>query len=278
MSSLRRVHALYHMPTVSIFGRRRPGVCHFHFAGLQALVFALLLLSLAACGGQTTASAPDRPVATATATAVPPVIYVAVGASDAVGVGADNPNTQGYVPLLIARLPKGSQALNLGISGNTIHPALTNELPEAIAAHPTLVTTWLAANDFRACVPLDQYTADLDTLLGQLQTQTKAHVFVANLPDMSLLPAMQNGAPGSGACLEGASPAQIKAMVLQWNAAIASAAAQHGDVLVDLFNSTLAAHPEYIYRDGFHPSTAGYAVLASLFWAQIQAHSGVPAS
>lgn len=280
MSLLRRVRALYDLPAVSISGHRRPTVHRTRFIGPRALVFALLVLSLAACAGQTAASAPATasPAATATTTPVPPVIYVAMGASDAVGVGADNPNTQGYVPLLIKRLPKGSQALNLGISGNTIHPALTNELPEAIAAHPTLVTMWLAANDFRACVPLDQYTTDLDTLLGQVQTQAKAHVFIANLPDMSLLPAMQNGAPGSGACLEGATTAQIKAMVVQWNQAIALAVAQHGDVLVDLFNSTLAAHPEYIYRDGFHPSTAGYAVLASLFWAQIQAHDGVPQS
>jgi acyl-CoA thioesterase-1 len=277
MSSLRRVRALYSLRAVSIFGRRRPRACHFRFAGLLVPVFALLL-SLAACGGQSPASAPDRPIATATTAPVPPVIYVAMGASDAVGVGADNPNTQGYVPLLIKRLPTGSQALNLGIDGEELHRALNDELPEAIGAHPTLVTVWLAANDFRACVPLDQYTADLDTLLSQLQTQTRAHVFVANLPDMSLLPAMQNGAPGSGACLEGTSSAQIRAMVLQWNQAIASAVAQHGDVPVDLFNSTLAAHPEYIYRDGFHPSTAGYAVLASLFWAQIQAHDGVPQS
>jgi lysophospholipase L1-like esterase len=203
-------------------------------------------------------------------------VYVALGASDAVGIGANDPNTQGYVPRLIARLPTGSEALNLGILGNTLDPALSNELPQALAVHPTLVTVWLAANDFRSCVPRTPYATDLDSLLGQLQTQSAAKVFVANLPDMSLLPAMQNGAPGSGACLAGDDASQIRAQVITWNAAIATAVTAHHDFLVDLFNSQLASHPEYVYRDGFHPSTQGYAVLADLFWTQIQANGDLP--
>jgi acyl-CoA thioesterase I len=237
-------------------------------------------LALAACesgtGSAATAPPTATPPPTPSPTAVPPVVYVALGASDAVGVGADDPNTQGYVPLLIAKLPRGSEALNLGISGIELHGALTSELPQALSDHPTLVTVWLAANDFTDCAPIQQYEADLDALLAQLQTQTKAHVFVANLPDMSLLPAVQNGAFGDKPCLAGESTSQIRAQVKQWNQVIAAAVTRHHDVLVDLFNSDLASHPELIYRDGFHPSTAGYARLAALFWAQIQAHGGVP--
>jgi lysophospholipase L1-like esterase len=214
--------------------------------------------------------------ATPSPTVKPPVVYVAFGASDAVGVGADNPNTQGYIPLLISRLPKGSQALNLGVSGYTVHDALTQSLSQAIPVQPTLVTVWLVGNDFRQCTPLDQYAHDLDNLLGQLQSRTHAQVFVANTPDMSELPFFQQGGTGGGACVQGATVQQIRAMAVRWDQAIDPIVARHSDVLVDLFHSDLAGHPEYVSADGFHPSSKGYAVLANLFWAQITAHHAVP--
>lgn len=204
------------------------------------------------------------------------MVYVAMGASDAVGVGASDPNTTAYVPRLIARLPAHAFALNLGVSGYTVKQALAEELPQALSAHPTLVTVWLVGNDFRQCTPLADYQRDLDSLLGQLQSQTRAQVFVANAPDMSLLPAIRDGSPNLGACLRGLQPAQIRAVVAQWNAVIDAVVAKHHQVLVDLFHSNLEAHPEYIASDGFHPSDSGYRVLADLFWTQITAHHAVP--
>jgi lysophospholipase L1-like esterase len=244
-------------------------------AACATLLICLAPLLLAACGaGGPTANVPAR--SSTTPTHQPSVVYVALGASDAVGVGANNPNTQGYVPLLIARLPSDASALNLGVSGYKIHDALLNELPQALGAHPTLVTVWLVGNDFRGCTALADYTTDLNTLLDKLQSGTRAQVFVANAPDMSLLPAMQPGAVGQGSCYAGQTQAQIRAKAQQWNAAIAAFAAAHGDTLVDLYTGGLASHPEYIWRDGFHPSTAGYARIADLFWAQMQARHAVP--
>jgi lysophospholipase L1-like esterase len=240
----------------------------------RAAIFGLLLaalLTLAACGGGASALLPTAP--TPTATVKPSMVYVALGASDAVGVGATDPNRTAYIPLLIRRLPPHAEALNLGVSGYTVHQALADEMPPALAAHPSLVTVWLVGNDFRQCTPLANYQRDLDTLLGQLESQTTAQVFVANVPDMSLLPAIRDG---SAACLRGETPAQIRAVAEQWNAVIAGVVAKHHDTLVDLFHSDLAAHPEYISSDGFHPSDAGYRILANLFWQQISAHHAVP--
>ena len=241
-------------------------------AGIMTLFLALL--ALAACGPTT--SALPTGAATASPTVKPSLVYVAFGASDAVGVGASDPNRTAYVPLLIAHLPPRASALNLGVSGYTAHQALLNELPQALAAQPTLVTVWLVGNDFRQCTPLADYGRDLDALLGQLQTHTTAQVFVANTPDMSLLPAIRDGSPNLGACLLGKQPAQIRALAAQWNVVIDAIVAKHHQVLVDLFNSSLAAHPEYISSDGFHPSDKGYRVLADLFWQQITAHHAVP--
>lgn len=234
---------------------------------------AALLLLFAGCGG--TAASHSVVVPTPTATPRSSVRYVALGASDAVGVGA-TPATS-YVADLIAKLPKGSYALNLGISGEDLRDALIQEVPQALSAHPTVVTIWLSANDFKDCVPLDQYSTDLNSLLGQLQSKTQAQVFIANLPNLTQLPAVQDKT-ALGPCLQDATSDQIKTQVAQWNATIAQAASAHNAVLVDLSTGDLAANPSYISDDGFHPSAAGYAALASIFWQAITAHHAVPNS
>jgi acyl-CoA thioesterase-1 len=243
-------------------------------AGAMALALACAL-TLVACGSS---SATVRPAATPTATHIASVVYVALGASDAVGVGAADPNTQGYVPLLIARLPADAYALNLGVSGYKVRDAVQSKLPTAINVHPTLVTVWLAGNDFRGCTPLNAYIADLNSLLDQLRSRTHAQVFVANLPDMSLLPAMRPGSQGLGSCHQTQTTDQVRAETQTWNTAIAQAATSHGADLIDLYRAGLSGHPEYISGDGFHPTALGYQRLADLFWAEMQAKHAVPAA
>jgi len=216
--------------------------------------------------GNTHSSVATRsPIATPTSSLLSkPVIYVALGASDAVGVGSNQPGSQGYVPLLAAHLPKGSRLINLGVSGIRLHEALSQELPLAMTTSPNLITIWLVANDFVSGVSYDSYMHDLNILLQQLHTNTHARIVMANLPDLTLLPAF------SGLS------ASRKALALQeiqgWNAGIAAAASRYGVGLVDLFShkSQLTAHPEYVSADGFHPSPAGYVQLADIFWEAIQ--------
>jgi lysophospholipase L1-like esterase len=248
-----------------------------HTPHLALAALALLGALLAGCGAAVSSGAGASPTATTAASATsatpsaPSVRYVALGASDAVGVGASDHNHTAYVPVLISRLPHGASALNLGISGETLHGALTDELPQAIQAKPTLITIWLVGNDFKNCVPLTQYTADLNTLLTQLQTKTSARVFVANAPDFSLLPAIQQAAAAGSFCGGPPTQAAIRAKTIQWNQAIDAAVAAHHDTLIDLYDANLAGHPDYISMDGFHPSDAGYLALANLFWSAISA-------
>ena len=238
---------------------------------ISALLLALMLSACASAGNTgVTRSTPAAPPHHAT-TAQPaqsntlrqPVTYVALGASDAVGVGSDQPGSQGYVPLVAAHLPKGSRLINLGVSGIQLHQALTEELPLALSISPNLVSIWLVANDFVGGVSYNAYTRDLNTLLQQLHARTHALVVMANLPDLTRLPAFANQAPSQ--------KTQMIQSIRHWNAGIASAAAQYGVILVDLFSqgSRLTAHPDYISADGFHPSAAGYVQLADLFWQAI---------
>jgi acyl-CoA thioesterase I len=193
-----------------------------------------------------------------------PVTYVALGASDAVGVGSNFPGSQGYVPLVAAHLPKGSHLINLGISGIHLREALSQELPLALTTSPNLVTIWLVANDFVAGVTYDDYMQDLNMLLQRLHTSTHSRIVMADLPDLTRLPAFANQTP--------AQKSQMLNAIQQWNTGIAQLAHKYGVVLVDLFSqgSRLTAHPEYISIDGFHPSPSGYVQLANDFWQAIK--------
>jgi len=240
------------------------------FIVLLALSLTLLPL-IAACSGSLTAKMPVA-IATPTPDGQPvssqqilagPLTYVALGASDAVGIGTTQPSTQGYVPLIEQHLPKGSRLINLGISGIQLHQALTQELPLALATNPRLITIWLVANDFVGHVVYNDYMSDLNTLLQQLRAGTKARIVMANLPDLTLLPAFSQ--------LTATQKRTMRTQIQHWNAGIAAIAARYHVTVVDLFaqRSQLTAHPEYVSSDGFHPSAQGYAVLAQLFWRAI---------
>ena len=193
-----------------------------------------------------------------------PVTYVALGASDAVGVGSDVPGAQGYVPLVAEHLPKKSHLINLGISGIQLHEALSQELPLALSTSPNLVTIWLVANDFIGGVTYDQYFHDLNLMLQELHTGTHARIVMANLPDLTRLPAFSHETL--------AQKARMLVAIQQWDKEIALLAKHYGVALVDLFSqgSQITAHPEYISEDGFHPSPSGYVQLADYFWRVIE--------
>jgi len=221
---------------------------------------------LAACSsGAPASSKPRAPQPPATVRiAAGPITYVALGASDAVGVGSSQPGSQGYVPLIGAKLPAGSHTINLGLSGIRLHEALTQELPIALTLSPNLITIWLVVNDFVGGVTYTNYMHDLNTLLDELHARTHAALVMADLPDLTRLPLFAN--------MDATAKTRARQEIQRWNAGIASLAARYGVALVDLYGqgSAITAHPEYISADGFHPSPAGYVRLADLFWGAIR--------
>lgn len=235
---------------------------------LQIQVCSLLFLALTLFSAACSAPAATQQRTTTQASVISqPIVYTALGASDAVGIGAALPDSQGYVFLLTQHLAKGTHTVNLGISGIHLHEALQKELPIALSTNPRLVTIWLVANDFIAHVPLASYTQDLTTLLQRLQAQTQASIYIANLPDLTLLPSVAKSITASKQTVS-----QVRLEIQQWNAQIASVAKKYHATVVDLYQtgSQITAHPEYVSRDGFHPSAAGYARLASYFWDAIR--------
>ncbi len=231
-------------------------------ATILLLAVGLLPAVLAACGappvaqrqsvGRQTAPMHDRYTLT----------YVAIGASDAFGVGTEDPDRQSWPTQLAARLGNHVHLINLGIPGETAEQALQDELPVALDAKPDIVTVWLGVNDFADGVPLATYKQQLARLLSTLHTGVRADIVVGNLPDLTLVPRFATYAAED----------TLRADVRRWNAAIADVCARAGVTLVDIFSgwSELAEHPEYISDDGLHPSTLGAQRLAGLFAGALQ--------
>ncbi|HEY7834102.1 MAG TPA: GDSL-type esterase/lipase family protein [Ktedonobacterales bacterium] len=249
-----------------------------------AVLCALALL--AACGApstsatSSTSAAPLAPAGQAAPAGT--ITYVALGASDAFGVGTDDPDRQNWPNDLAGELGPNIHLINLGLPGATLAQATRDELPIALDAHPNIVTVWLAVNDFDLGIEYAPgigqqlsgqptgpdaatYGQQLTSLLATLRQNTTAQVYVANLPDLLLVP-----------YFNGKDPAGLSARVAAWNAVIAAACAREGAHLVDLASAwqDLADHPEYISQDGLHPSTIGAQRLADAFAAAIRQHGG----
>ncbi|MNS08164.1 GDSL-like Lipase/Acylhydrolase [compost metagenome] len=230
---------------------------------IRLLIPAALALVLSACQGTMNASreavaAPQAAQAAATSALTPTpapkaLTLVTMGASDVTGVGADDPKTQGWAPVLAKSLPGSPTHLRLGMPGWTAAQIRANALDKAVKAHPDVVVLWTGVNDFNGGVSLEAFKAELDPMLATL-AETKAKVYVLNMPDLDRLPAFKAGAP------------MIRLAMPVWRTAIQNAARRHGATVVELtpYSDEIAAHPEYISADGFHPSTRGYQRLAGI--------------
>jgi acyl-CoA thioesterase-1 len=240
------------------------------------------VVSAACSGAATTTSAPgtsagrdDVPSATTTTRPLPRR-YVAIGASDSVGVGAEAPATDAW-PRVLARtaLPDDAEVVNLGISGATVATALERQLPEALRRDADLVTVWLNVNDLVAGVPPPTYERQLGELVHALRADGAPRVLVANTPPVDVLPAYVDCRARAG-CLGNAlpEPPLVQLAVAAYNAAVARVAASAGAEVVDLHAAGVAAHAqgrtrELVAGDGFHPSTAGHRAVAEAFAAAL---------
>lgn len=215
------------------------------FSRRTLLLVALALLA-AGCGGSSSASAGT-------------IAYTALGASDAVGIGAV-PLSKGYVPTLADDMRSAGFTVtldNLGINGAHVGDIVDQELPQALADDPDVVTLWTGANDVVSGDSPDAFAAQLSVLLGALADGTHARVYVADLPDLTQEPLFRDGSD----------PDVTKARVDAFNDRIHAAVAAAGFVLVRL--SDIPPRDDLVWVDGFHPNNAGHAAIADAFWAKI---------
>jgi lysophospholipase L1-like esterase len=232
-----------------------------------ALCLPVAGLVLAGCAG---AGDPQRSARTPTPE---PSVYVAVGASETVGVGATDPAGEAWPTLLHASQLPDARYVNVGVSGATVRDALEVQLPEALAAQPDVVTVWLVVNDILALVPVSDYERQLSRLVRALRRGGRAEVLVGNAPDLWELPAYRACLPGREASGDPCrlpfvpSEAQVRGRVADFNAAVRRVVAEQGARLVDLSDEQVARR--LTAEDGFHPSTAGHRRLSAAFSAAL---------
>jgi lysophospholipase L1-like esterase len=247
---------------------------------MRQLTLFLLSAVVVSCSGPTrvaeTASAPVRSAAatvsptvtpTPTPIAAPAVRYVAIGASDTVGIGATDPATGSWPARLALLLPAGSAFVNVGVSGSVAIQANDAQLPGAIAQKPTVVSIWLAVNDMNATIQPASYKDALAAIVDGLVARTDAKIFVGNVPDIRGVPAYKDVDKNA-----------LLAQISAYNDVIAqiTRSAPGRVYLVDLFTgSAPLVSTITVSGDGFHPSDEGYKLIADRFATAMRA-AGVP--
>jgi len=241
---------------------------------------ALAALLLAGCGsgapGTGGGPPPEAPG--------PRLTYVAVGASETVGYGAEDPLSQAWPQVLFrTALPRDTTFLNLGIPGETVQGALEDEVPAALRLAPDLVTVWLNVNDVLRGVSPADYERQLTTLVARLRRGGRTTVLLADTPPLDRLPAylacLPSPPPGSGPCrlppgLSAPAPELVRAVVAAYGVAAARVATAQRAVLVRLYPVAMQARQrgeeDQLYGpDGFHPSTEGHRRVAAAFAAAL---------
>jgi len=198
-----------------------------------------------------------------------PIVYVALGDSTGVGVGARD--GRGYVARLFGRLAEkrpGSKLTNLCVSGSTTEDVVRDQLDRGVALNPDLVTVGIGINDIGHGLTLDQFSKNFEQILSTLKAKTHATIVVTNVPDISSAPRIPD--PWRG---------EYQRQIEQFCKRSVEIANRHGVTVFDIYTITkkeLPSHPEYFSPDGFHPSDQGYELWASQMWPTVAEAVGVP--
>jgi lysophospholipase L1-like esterase len=186
------------------------------------------------------------------------ILYLAVGASDALGIGA-SPLRNGYVYRIRDELEQQTRGdvrlLNLGIPGGS-----TRDLRQALQlalrreVRPDLVTIWTGANDVISGQAPEDFEKELTAILRELRDKRSSLLVIADIPDLTKSPRFRTQP----------SPLVTLGRITAFNRVIEKQANAFDVPLVRLFRETIT--DELVSDiDGFHPSDRGHRLIAQLF-------------
>lgn len=285
--------------------RGRPRVVRAH----RAAAVALAMACGAACSGNGGSSSPTQPTTPTT------VVYTAIGASDAVGLGGSVPcipltacpNGTGYVPVLARRLADGGrqvQTTNLGIPAAVLSPEIQQvglqygrtipanfiqgEMP-FVPRDSTLVTVFAGGNDTNTIGLAAEAGAGGSNPTGFIDEQVRG--FGQSFD--TLLRGIRDRAPGvrivvanlpnlaglpyaSGQSLERRKGLQRISVGITRD--VINARTATDVIVVDLMCDGRAYDPANYSSDGFHPNDSGYAFMADMMLRAAQGGATAPAA
>jgi acyl-CoA thioesterase-1 len=225
-------------------------------------VRVLILLVSLACSGCAQLRGSGSEGGRKAAVRTSPVIYVALGDSTGVGLGARNGG--GYVERLFGRIQQkrpGSRLVNLSQSGATTADVLNKQLAHFDSTRATLVTVSIGMNDLMQGIDERQFAGNYEEIVSRLR-KTGVPIVLTNLPDITAAPAVA-----------GFNHEALDARLELFNGRIEELAGRYGLPLVDLRQETLGAlqsRPDFFSADGLHPSDVGYESWAEAMWPAVE--------
>lgn len=185
-----------------------------------------------------------------------PLRYVALGDSYTIGTALDDP-AERWPDQLVAALgpesPTVKLVANLGVNGWTSGDVIRTELPELGRLRPEFASVLVGVNDVVQGVPVAQYRANLEEILGTLLETLPAHrVITVSTPDYTVTP--------SGA--DYGNPVEQAAGIRRNNEILREMGDARGIAFVDIHDLSLRAATDrsLVADDGLHPSGAQYAL------------------
>jgi lysophospholipase L1-like esterase len=212
-----------------------------------------------------------QPSASSPAAAAAPRVYVAVGASETAGVGADHPRTQAWPRVLRDRALPVTRLVNLGVSGGHGPGRADRASCRGPWRDPDVVTVWLAVNDVLNLVPVPDYEADPAqprcTPCGGAGDRGPGgqRPPAGPPPGVPDLPARLAGARGLVRAAPGTTPPAGPGPGGGVQRAGRSGGGRPRAPWPSISPARRAARVALTADDGFHPSTRGHRVIAAAF-------------
>ena len=179
--------------------------------------------------------------------------YVAIGDSQTEGLwdGDDVAGLVGFADRFAAMVDAhhpGLQYANLAIRGKLVADVLHEQVPQALAMRPDLVTVCVGMNDvIQPGRKFGRAVVNLDSIYTAL-AESGATVVTTTFPNVAeLVPLGRIVSP----------------RVARMNTIIRTAAARHGFGLVDLYTAACMRDAENWTIDRFHASTRGHMLFAA---------------